>query len=184
MPDDEGSLVLYDRAMKIIDRVDYSSSMHLLFLSGIAGIALEKVSPELPSAVKGNWHSASETCGWGTPGAENSVLLNSAGSKTGMALSAQRVSPDGDGFEDVLSVDIYPGGEDNIITVTVFNDRGFVVRKVAERFSAGAGARFVWDGTAESGARLPAGLYMIIAESFNSSGETRRWRETCALLYR
>jgi hypothetical protein len=184
MPDERGSLVLYDRSMNIIDRVDYSSSMHLLFLSGREGIALEKVAPQLPSGVKGNWHSASESCGWGTPGAENSTLLYPSAKETGMNLSSSRVSPDGDGFEDILSVDVYPGGEDNIITVTIFNDRGFAVRRLAERFSAGIGAQFVWDGTSDNGARLPAGLYMIITESFNSSGDTRRWKEPCAVLYR
>ncbi|MFN2335555.1 MAG: hypothetical protein ABR560_01180, partial [Bacteroidales bacterium] len=72
----------------------------------------------------------------------------------------------------------------NIITVTVFNDRGYPVRMLAERHVAGAGAQFIWDGTSDSGARLPAGLYMIMAESFNAAGSSRRWKEVCALLYR
>jgi hypothetical protein len=184
MPDDRGSIVLYDHAVNIIDRVDYSSSMHLIFLYGTEGIALEKVAPDLPSDMAANWHSASEACGWGTPGAENSTLINSPVERNGMQLSASRISPDSDGFEDVLSVDVFPGGDGNVITVTVFNDRGYIVRRLAERYSAGAGARFVWDGLSDSGARLPAGLYMIIAESFNTEGQTRRWKDVCALLYR
>jgi hypothetical protein len=110
MPDDRGSLVLYDHGLNIIDRVDYSSSMHLLFLSGTVGIALEKVAPGLSSAVPGNWHSASEACGWGTPGSENSNLLDAVDKSSGMTLSSSRISPDCDGFEDVVSVDIFPGG--------------------------------------------------------------------------
>ncbi len=184
MPDDKGSLVLYERRLNIIDRVDYSSSMHLLFLSGTEGIALEKVSPGLPSGIPGNWHSASEACGWGTPGTENSTLLDPANERRGMTLSSSRVSPDCDGFEDVVSVDVFPGGNENVITVTVFSDRGYIVRRLAERFAAGEGARFVWDGTSDAGARLPAGLYMIIAEAFNTEGVSARWKEVCALVYR
>jgi hypothetical protein len=184
MPDDEGSLVLYSRQLSVIDRVDYTSSMHLLFLSGTEGIALEKVSPELSSGVPGNWHSASESCGWGTPGAENSNLLNQPPAIDGMQLSSSRISPDCDGFEDILSVDVFPGGDDNVISVTVFNDRGYAVRRLAERFAAGEGARFVWDGTSDSGSRLPAGLYMIIADSFNAKGVTQRWKKVCAVVYR
>ena len=184
MPDDKGSLVLYDRGLNIIDRVDYSSSMHLLFLSGTEGIALEKVSPGLSSGIPGNWHSASEGCGWGTPGAENSNLLDPADESSGMTLSSSRISPDCDGFEDVVSVDVFPGGNENVITVTVFSDRGYIVRRLAERFAAGEGARFVWDGTSDAGARLPAGLYMIIAEAFNTEGISARWKEVCALVYR
>ncbi len=184
MPDGGGSLVLYDSELNIIDRVDYSSSMHLLFLSGTEGITLEKVSPDLSSGISGNWHSASEVCGWGTPGAENSNLLKPAVERNGMQLSSSRVSPDCDGFEDAVSVDVFPGGDDNVIAVTIFSDRGYVVRKLAERFAAGEGARFIWDGTSDSGARLPAGLYMIMAETFNAEGVTKRWKEACALVYR
>ncbi|MCI0522623.1 MAG: hypothetical protein L0Y37_03110 [Bacteroidales bacterium] len=184
MPDDKGSLVLLGSEMNILDRVDYSSSMHISFLSGTEGISLEKVAPVLPSEMPANWHSASEMCGWGTPGAENSVSLIYDGEKSGMTLSSGRLSPDGDGFEDVISVDVFPGGEDNIITVTLFTDRGRKVRRLADRFSAGHGARFVWDGTDDNGNRLPAGLYMIIAESVSSNGRPQRWKEVCALLYR
>jgi hypothetical protein len=184
MPDDRGSLVLLNSRLDIIDRVDYSSSMHLSYLSGTGGIALEKVAPVLPSAISSNWHSASEMCGWGTPGTENSIVLDDDGKRGGMNLSSGRLSPDGDGFEDVISVDIFPGGDDNMITVTLFSDRGRIVRRLADRVSAGEGARFVWDGTDDNGGRLPAGLYVIIGESVNGSGKTQRWKEACALLYR
>jgi len=184
MPDDEGTLVLYDHALDVIDMVNYTSTMHLLFLSGVEGVALEKASPELPSDISGNWHSASETCGWGTPGAPNSVTVSMAEHTEALTLSSGRVSPDGDGFEDLLSVSIYPGGDDNVISVTVFSDRGYIIRRLAERFAAGPGAVFIWDGTTDSGGRLPAGLYVIMAESINTAGESRRWKKVCALLYR
>lgn len=182
--DDSGMLLLYDHALNVIDRVDYSSSMHMIFLSGTEGVALEKASPSLPSDVAGNWHSASEACGWGTPGAPNSVTVIAAEGAGGMTLSSSRISPDGDGFEDLVSVGVFPEGEGNIITVTVFNDRGYPVRRLAERYAAGEGAQFIWDGTSDNGARLPAGLYMIMAESFNTAGSSRRWKEVCAVLYR
>lgn len=184
MPDEGGTLILYNKMLTVVDRVSYSTSMHQGFLSGTEGIALEKVFPALPSDVSANWHSASEACGWGTPGAANSVAVEPAEAGGGLRLSSTRVSPDGDGFEEVVSVAVYPGGDDNIISVTVFNDRGYCVRRLAERFSAGAGAIFVWDGTADSGARLPAGLYMIMAESVSSGGVSRRWKKSCAVLYR
>jgi hypothetical protein len=182
--DDSGMLLLYDHGLNVIDRVDYSSSMHMIFLSGTEGVALEKASPALPSDVSGNWHSASQACGWGTPGAPNSVTVIAPEDTGGMTLSSTRISPDGDGFEDLLAVGVFPGGADNVITVTVFNDRGYTVSRLAERQAAGAGAQFIWDGTSDSGARLPAGLYLIMAESFNRAGSSRRWKEVCALLYR
>jgi FlgD Ig-like domain len=184
LPDDEGSLLLYDHTLNVIDRVSYAATMHLLFLSGTRGVSLEKVAPGLPSDVAGNWHSASEACDWGTPGAPPSVTFTSSEGTAGLTLSSSRVSPDGDGFEDIVSLGVFPGGEGNVISLTVFNDRGYVVRKLAVRNAAGAGTAFIWDGSDDNGARLPAGLYMIIAESFNSEGVSRRYKEVCALLYR
>jgi len=184
MPDDEGTLIIYDKNLVIIDRVDYSTSMHMMFLSGTSGVALEKVTPSLASDVPGNWHSASEVCNWGSPGAPSSVMIEETGEAEGIRLSSGRVSPDGDGFEDLVSIGVFPGGEENVITVTIFNDRGYPVRRLAERVAAGAGTSFIWDGLSDSGVRLPAGLYLVIAESYNSTGSTRRWKEVCALLYR
>lgn len=184
MPDDEGKLVLYDRNLNVTDRVDYSSRMHMIFLSGTEGVALEKVSPAFPSDVASNWHSATAACNYGTPGNPNSVLIEQAAPEEGLTLSAGRISPDGDGFEDLITVGVFPGGEENIISVTVFSDRGYPVRRLAERATAGAGTHFVWDGLSDSGSRLPAGLYMIIAESCSTSGVSRRWKKVCALLYR
>ena len=184
MPDDEGSLVLYDHSLNVIDRVEYSSAMHMLFLSGVEGVALEKASPELQSDVSANWHSASETSGWGTPGAPNSVTVSISENDQGLTLSSTRVSPDGDGFEDILSVSVYPGGSDNVISVSIYSDRGYVVKHLATRSAAGAGTVFIWDGTSDDGAILQAGLYIILAESINTAGQPQRWKKVCAVVYR
>lgn len=184
MPNEEGTIILYDRGLTVIDRVDYSSRMHMLFLSGTKGVALEKISPSLPSDAAGIWRSATGACNWGTPGAPNSVLIDDTVLSEGMTLSSGRVSPDSDGFEDLVSIGVFPGGEENVISVTVFNDRGYPVRRLAERLPSGAGTHFIWDGLSDSGASLPAGLYLIIAESYSTTGSSGRWKEVCALLYR
>ncbi|MHC1730653.1 MAG: lamin tail domain-containing protein [Bacteroidales bacterium] len=184
LPNDGGSLILYDKNLNIIDRMDYTSAMHMPFLSGTQGVALEKVSPSLPSDVAVNWRSASEACNWGSPGASNSVLVEKPEEKAGLTLSSGRVSPDGDGFEDLLLISLFPGGDENIITVTVFDDRGYPVRRLAERVAAGVGTSLAWDGLSDQGARLPAGLYIILAESFNPAGVSGRWKKVCAVLYR
>lgn len=184
LPNDKGRVTLYDRNLNVIDMVEYNKGMHLLFLSGSKGVALEKVSPQLPSDPPGNWHSASESCNWATPGAPNSVLTEIVEDGDGLVLSGTRISPDSDGFEDIISIGVFPGGDDNLISVTLFNDRGYPVRKLAERVSAGSGTTFIWDGLAENGVRLSPGLYIVIAESYNTAGRVRRWKSVCALLYR
>jgi hypothetical protein len=184
LPDDGSTLILYDKSLNIIDRMTYSPAMHMPFLSGTKGISLEKVSPSLPSDVTGNWRSASEACNWGSPGAPNSAMIAQPATEVGLTLSSVRISPDGDGFEDMLLVSLYPGGDENIITLTLLNDRGYPVRRLADRVAAGAGLTMVWDGLSDQGARLPAGLYIVIAEYYNQAGSSGRWKKVCAVLYR
>jgi hypothetical protein len=183
MPDDKGIVSLYSKALRKIDRVAYNSSMHLIFLSGDEGVSLEKVNPSLPSGVASNWHSASESCSWATPGAANSVLDSLTGKTGGVTLSGERVSPDGDGFEDVVSVNVYPGGSENVISIKVYDNSGNLVRVLCDRFYAGEGASFVWDGTSDNRERVKRGLYLILVMSWNADGEVRRWKKVCAVLY-
>ncbi len=183
MPDDAAVLSLYNADFDLIDKMSYSKEMHLIFLSGVEGVSLEKASPSLQSSVASNWHSATEACNWGTPGAPNSILLPS-GYSNGVQLSSDRVSPDGDGYEDIVSVDVFPGGDENVITIKIFSDKGFLVRTLTERFFAGPGERFVWDGTDDDGRPLHRGLYLIIITAYNTQGELLHWKRVCAVLYR
>lgn len=184
MPDDEGIITLYDKGFKALDRIAYSSSWHLIFISDDEGVSLEKVSPLLPSGVISNWHSASENCNWGSPGMANSVMLPANDESDGVTLSAERVSPDGDGYEDVVSVNVFPGGEDNVVSIKIYSDRGVMVQTLADRFYAGCGARFIWDGTACNNEQLSSGLYLISITVYNATGEVKHWKKVCAVLYR
>ncbi len=74
MPDDKGHLILYNRELDQIDELVYSEEMHFSLLSTYEGVALEKINPAGKSEEKANWHSASESSGWGTPGAPNSIF--------------------------------------------------------------------------------------------------------------
>ena len=75
MSDDKGHLILYNRELDKIDEVIYNEDMHYSLLSTNEGVALEKTIPQNKSEEEASWHSASESSGWGTPGAPNSVFV-------------------------------------------------------------------------------------------------------------
>jgi len=183
MPDEKGIVSLYSKSLNRIDRVEYSSSMHLLFFSGDEGVSLEKVNPSLPSGFASNWHSASESCNWATPGAANSVSDSLAVNSGGVTLSGERVTPDGDGFEDVVSVNVFPGGDENVISVKVYDDSGKLIKVLCDRLYAAKGASIIWDGTGSNMERVKRGLYLITVMSYNTGGEVKRWKKVCAVLY-
>jgi len=182
MPDTEGTLVLMNRSLVQLDEVYYNEKMHNIFIRGREGIAIEKISPAAISSFSGNWHSASEVSGWGTPGRENSVFSSAPVSGKVFSLSSTRISPDNDGYEDILIIKFNTEGEGNVTNVTVYDETGMPVKKVAVNFFLGGGGEIFWDGTSDDGSLLPQGIYIIFATVFNDRGKSQSWKMACALL--
>jgi hypothetical protein len=182
MPDDGGHLLLLNREMELIDEVIYSNDMHYSLLADDEGVSLEKIRPDILSAESMNWHSASESTGWGTPGTENSVFSPAPQSGDRINFSSGRISPDNDGYEDVLMIDLDSEGAGNVVTITIFDERGGFVRRIMENFLAGEKASVVWDATADDGSLVDSGIYIILIELYNDKGKTKSWKKVCAVL--
>ena len=120
MADDMGHLILFSRELVKIDEVLYNEKMHSALLSGYEGIALEKVNPVNKSGETKNWHSASESSGWGTPGALNSVYSEMSVSANTVDLSSSKVTPNDDGVEDLLLINFSLNGNSSVVSVTIF----------------------------------------------------------------
>lgn len=184
MPDDKGHLLLLNRYLDKIDEVIYNKKMHYSLLSGYEGISLEKIRPDLSSVESGNWHSASEDSGWGTPGAQNSVFSEVLPGNDKVVLSSPKISPDNDGFEDVLVIDLVTGDPGSMVTVTLFDETGSYIRKIVGNYLAGSETSLVWDGTAEDGTLVNTGIYIVLIEMYNDKGKREKWKKVCAVVRR
>ena len=182
MPDGEGHLILFSRSLEKIDEVVYDEEMHFPLLSGNDGISLEKVRPCAASTDKSQWHSASESSGWGTPGAPNSVAAEDPGDGASVIFSSTFITPDNDGNEDLLVIDLNTGVAGSVVTVTVFDEAGRFVRKLADNLLAGPGASVIWDGTGPDGRLLDTGIYILLITSFDETGKTGRWKKVCTVI--
>jgi hypothetical protein len=182
MPDDKGHLLLLDNMANIIDEIIYTDEMHHPLLSGNEGIALEKIRPDISSSDPSAWHSASESSGWGTPGRSNSVYVPDPEMNDMITLSSGRISPDNDGYEDMLVIDLKAEGTGNVISVTIFDETGSYVRKIMENFFAGTEATIIWDGTADDGTMVGSGIYIILIDLYNDKGKTKSWKKVCAVI--
>jgi hypothetical protein len=182
MPDDYGHLILFDRRLDKIDEVVYNENMQYSLLSGNEGISLEKIRTNGSSADKSEWHSASEVSGWGTPGAQNSVFSGQAESSERLAFSSTRITPDNDGNEDVLVIDLTLKGTGNIISITVFDETGNYVKKIADNLLAGQEATVIWNGTAEDEKLVGTGIYIILISVFDESGRVQNWKKVCTVI--
>jgi len=182
MSDAEGHLILYNRELEKIDEVFYNEKMHYSLLVFYEGVALEKTGPQNKSFESVNWHSATESSGWGTPGAPNSVFVEFPPASDEVVFSSSKITPDNDGLEDNLVIHLNLTGNGNVVSVTVFDETGSYVRKIASNMLAGPEASIIWDGTADDGSPVNTGIYIVFITLYDDTGKTNRWKKVCTVI--
>ena len=182
MPDDKGHLILYNRELERIDEVFYNENMQSKLLSGFDGVALEKINPLNKSGDAMNWHSASESSGWGTPGAPNSVFAELPVTSDRISFSSSKITPDDDGFEDILMIGFNLTGSSNVISAMVFDETGSYIRKIVSNMYAGQEASLIWDGTADDGSMVNTGIYIVFITLYDDTGKTEKWKKVCTVI--
>jgi hypothetical protein len=182
MNDDKGHLILYSRELENIDELMYSEDMHYSLLSNFDGIALEKTNPTGNSGERANWHSATESSGWGTPGAPNSVFRELPSDGDEVVFSSTKITPDNDGYEDFLTINMNLTGNGNVISISVFDENGNYVRKLAANLFAGQKSTIIWDGTADDGTAVGTGIYIIFITLYDDTGKTEKWKKVCTVI--
>lgn len=152
---------------QVMDKVSYLRDWHFRLLQSTRGVSLERFDPDGPSNDKNNWHSASETFGFATPGRENSQLQTPNEGGT-LNLSSKSFSPDGDGFEDVLLITYELSTPSMLGELTVYDDLGRKTRTLLNNHLMGSEGVVKWDGTREDGNKASIGPYIIQLEALNT----------------
>lgn len=151
----------------VIDKVAYSSDWHFKLLQSDKGVSLERFDPFEPSNSEDNWHSASETVGFATPGIKNSQAAspNSGGT---ISLSSNSFSPDNDGFEDVVLITYEVDQPTMLGDLTVYDDMGREVRTLLSSHLLGERGVIKWDGLRDDNNKASIGPYIILFEALNT----------------
>jgi hypothetical protein len=159
----------------LFDQFAYSEKMHHVLLADYKGVSLEKSDPVKPSGDGSNWHSASSTSGYATPGYVNSQFMDE---NSGNMFSAMPdiFTPNGDGADDFTRFTYQQNTAGRITTVRIFNSTGRLVRLLANNLLMGTHGYIEWDGTDDRGAVVETGYYLIIAEMFGTDGTTQRFK--------
>lgn len=154
---------------QILDRVSYTDDWHFRLLDSKEGKSLERIEPTGPSNSADNWHTAAESIGFGTPGDRNSqyypVLSNGTFSYT-----SETVSPDNDGFEDILQINYEMNENGYLGTFTIYDDRGRFVATVFKSDLLGISGTYKWDGVRDDGTKASIGTYVGVFEAFDIDG--------------
>lgn len=181
-PNDGGTVVLADSEGNVVERLDYTPEMHSRLLRNKAGVSLERRRPDLPCNEPSNWFSAASTAGYGTPTQPNSQSTEWLVEEVQFDCSSERVSPDGDEYEDELTIAYSLNDNDIYANIVVYNDSGRPMRRLLNNALLGSHGRVVWDGHGENGQRLRQGRYILIIDLFNRAGIRQTLRRTVALI--
>ena len=174
MPDKEGKVVLFNQLNQTVDSVSYTSNWHFKFLSDQNGVSLERLNPNMESNDNNTWHSAAFSVGFASPGSINSQISIAAQTDVFFNLNSKSLSPDMDGFEDLLILRYKFPETDYLSTIKIFNIEGREMKTLINNKTLGTEGSVVWDGTNNSGEVLPIGVYLVLIECMSPNGELRR----------
>lgn len=166
---DSSTVFLLKDSTTILDKVSYSAKWHLKLIADVKAKSLEKIDPLGASNDNKNWHTAAEAVGFATPGAPNSQY-SPAQYNGNFSLTSTTVSPDNDGFEDVLQINYVMEHEGMVANVKIFDDRGRLIKHVCKNELLGTEGSLIWDGITESNLKASIGTYVVIFEAFKTEG--------------
>lgn len=165
---DSGTVILmYNN--QVMDQVSYNSDWHFRLLDNTDGVSLERIDPIGPSNDGNNWHSAAEAIGFATPGRLNSQFYPAI-SNGEFSYTSDVVSPDSDGYQDVLQINYEMLEPGFIGHFTIYDDRGRLIARVVESELLGATGTFSWDGVNDENTKATIGTYVGVFEAFQPSG--------------
>lgn len=167
---DDDEVRIQDGSGETIDSINYFSDWHWSELAGTRGISLERISSSGSSADARNWSSCVASSG-GTPGAGNSRSLGVRQSDATLAAIPDILSPDNDGRDDFCRISWRIPRSASIITITLHDRHGRLMTRIVDNEPAPSEGETIWNGLNQRGEALPPGIYLLLLEAYDGSGE-------------
>lgn len=171
MPDDKGTILLSDRILNTIDEVSYNKSWHYKLLASQDGVSLERINPNRASNDSTNWHSASQTVGFATPGYKNSQYSDMLVNESSITLNPIVFSPDNDGFDDILNISYSLDEPGYTATIAIYDAQGKFITYIINNQLLEREGNLVWDGFDNKNQQCLPGIYIVYIELFNLNGK-------------
>ena len=169
MNDEEGYCVLLNADKQILDSITYTEKMHVDLINNNEGVSLEKINLALGSQ-KDNWHSASSTVGYASPGNVNSQNQVSIPIASIFNASSKVLSPNQDGYHDFVLLQYQMFQTGTTATIDIYNMAGELERQLVANHLLGMSGIYQWDGTNTFGEKVANGYYLIRIDLLHHNG--------------
>ncbi len=165
----------------IIDKLQYYNSWHFALLNDTKGISLERIDFNRPTQDATNWHSAAESVGFASPAYKNSQYSNGTSTGTEVTLSPEIFSPDNDGYNDVLNINYVFDAPGYIGNISIFDEKGRLVRSLIKNQLLAISGTVSWDGTTDNNEKARIGIFIVFFEAFDLKGNVKHYKKTCVV---
>ncbi|MBA2561456.1 MAG: lamin tail domain-containing protein [Chitinophagaceae bacterium] len=182
-PDNKGNVIILNAQGNVVDEVKYSEKWHFALVTNKEGVSLERIDYNAPS-LQTNFHSASTSVGYGTPGYKNSQFRIDEQVQGEVTITPEIFSPDNDGTDDFATLNFNFPEPGYVTNITIFDASGRPVRYLQRNALSGIRGSYRWDGLGEKQQKLSQGIYIIFTEIFNTSGKKKQFKNTIVLARR
>ncbi|MBK9108949.1 MAG: lamin tail domain-containing protein [Saprospiraceae bacterium] len=186
MEDNGASLFLTlnnGRERYTIDSFAFTKEWHHPFIKDPEGKSLEKIEMNLPSALRSSWQTAGHWVYFASPGLANSqsLKLDTVKKDKPYHLNSNRISPNGDGFEDFLGLMFKIDKPAYLCYLDLYNLSGQLMSPVY-RDQVYDGQLVTWLGEDLDGSPLTAGNYILNINLAHPDGTKISFKERISLL--
>jgi hypothetical protein len=175
--DDEGNVLILNAQGKILDHLKYNDDWHFKLIENTEGISLERINYNQKTQDENNWHSASASVGYGTPGYKNSQSITGESLNQDISIHPEMISPNNDGFDDVASIQYAFSEPGNVASIIIFDASGRKIKTLQRSVICGISGSFMWNGLDDQNKKLPSGMYVVYFEVFNLKGVVRKFKK-------
>ncbi len=179
-PNEKGTVILLSNN-NLIDRFDYSESMHYPLLKSYDGVSLERIHPDRKTQDASNWHSAAYTVGYATPCYINSCYSETQTTNNKFSSYPEIFSPDQDGYNDILHIHYQMEQAGYKATITIYDLNGRKIKTLVNNILLDTDGYITWDGTTDENIKAATGIYIIVIDYFNLKGNVKREKLTTTL---
>lgn len=177
-PISEGTVVLLDPDGLVAETFAYFEDLHHPLLRNPKGVSLERLSIGSEASVEANWHSASSSVDYGTPGLKNSQLLSGEFENDIILIEPAVFDPEGSNGNTFATIRYQLDRPGWTGSFRVYSIDGSIVQVLAQNQLLGVSGHFTWTGTDSGGRIVRPGYYILMVELFDLSGEVKNFKKT------